>query len=142
MAGTDSNIVIHKTFELEYGCYTGPIIGKFLTELRDNKKIMGIRCPECGKVFCPPVDFCPDCFIAPTDWVEVKDEGVMISHTEVFKDFPGQPHGAPYVVGLFKLDGADTPMVHLLFWTTDVFYVKSNMHVKAVWKENREGSIR
>lgn len=142
MSSNDGRIAIHKIFDIEYGYYTGPIHARFLTELRDNQRIMGIKCTKCNKVFCPPVDFCPTCFEAPTQWVEVKDEGILVSHTEVFKDFPNQPLGVPYVLGMFKLDGSDTNMVHLLHWVSDVFRIKSNIRVKAVWKPNREGTIR
>ncbi len=28
---------------------TGPLFGKFLAELRDNKRIIGNKCPRCGR---------------------------------------------------------------------------------------------
>ena len=27
---------------------------KFFTEIRDNRRFMGIRCPKCKKVYIPP----------------------------------------------------------------------------------------
>ena len=30
---------------------TGPVMGRFLQELRDNKRIMANKCPKCGRHF-------------------------------------------------------------------------------------------
>ena len=37
-------------FETWYLNYAGPVCSKFLTELRDHKRILGIKCPECNRV--------------------------------------------------------------------------------------------
>ena len=38
---------------------TGPILGLFFTEIRDNCKFLGIKTSS-GEVLCPPVDSDPD----------------------------------------------------------------------------------
>ena len=44
------DVIAHSNFLVSTGA-TGT---KFLKEIRDNKKIMGIKCPSCGKVYVPP----------------------------------------------------------------------------------------
>ena len=48
-----------RSYVLEYP-YTrtvGPVVGKFLTGLRDGR-LFGIRCR--GQVICPPIEFDPE----------------------------------------------------------------------------------
>ena len=59
-------------FEWSYGK-----ISRFFSELKDNKRIMGTKCPKCGTVFCPPTSDCPKCWV-PTEWVEVGPQGTLI----------------------------------------------------------------
>ena len=49
----------------------GEFCSKFLTALRDEKKIMGSKCPKCNKVFVPPRASCEQCFGPIKDWVAV-----------------------------------------------------------------------
>jgi len=37
---------------------------RFLTEIRDEKKFIGIRCPKCGKVYVPMRRVCGPCYRA------------------------------------------------------------------------------
>jgi len=127
-----------------YQWTTGPAVGKFLTELRDNKKIMGLRCPKCKRLFVPPLElFCGRCFVEMKDWVEVSEEGKVISYTVVNLPLPEPcqpPLPPPYALAAIRLEGADTEIIHLL-GEVEFEKIKIGMPVKAVWKEKREGSI-
>ncbi len=41
---------------------------KFFKETRDNKRLMGIKCPECGTVYIPPRGVCGKCFVEMNEW--------------------------------------------------------------------------
>ena len=136
--------IVHKNFELAYRWYSGPVIGRFLGEMKTNQRLIGPKCSGCGTVFVPPPDVCPKCFLDLKDckdWVEVKDTGILTAHTMVYVSFPNRPVEAPYAVGLIKLDGADTQLVHLVKVKGDAYLQKSGVRVKACWKKEREGSI-
>ena len=45
------------TLEYPYTRTTGPVLGPFLTGLRDGR-ILGVRCG--GRVLCPPLEYDPD----------------------------------------------------------------------------------
>ena len=44
---------------LPYSYFAGRVGSKFLTTIRDEQKILGIRCSKCKKVFVPPRQTCP-----------------------------------------------------------------------------------
>ena len=102
----------------------------FLVGLRDNQAIQGNKCPECGKVFCPPRPICPYCFQDELGFVDVGPEGELLSLTEV-------PEKESF--GLIKLDGADTALLHKLIGNASEFRVGTS--VVARFAANRCASI-
>jgi uncharacterized OB-fold protein len=113
--------------EYTYTRSTGPVIGRFLTGLRD-RRIEGAR-TAAGRVIVPPLEYDPDSGEAIGDFVEVGQEGVV---TTWARD-PGQP----LAWALVRLDGADTAMLHLVDGT-----VAKGTRVRARWRAERTGSIR
>ncbi len=62
--------------------YTAGAVGShFLIELRDNKKIMGTKCPACDLVYVPARSVCKYCFAQLDQWVEVSDTGTLQTYT-------------------------------------------------------------
>ena len=119
---------------------------KFLTELRDNKKFVGVKCPSCGKVYVPPRRVCGPCFEELTELVPVSDEGEIITYTVVSFGFvdpsTGEQKPVPYGYAVVKLDGADTYLMHFVD-ETDPEKIKIGDRVKAVFEEDgkRIGSL-
>ncbi len=119
---------------------TGATGTKFLTEIRDNKKILGIKCPSCGKVYVPPRLHCPTCFVRMSEWVELSGKGTLSSYTIVRYQEPYMPKEPPFAYGVIQMDGADTGMAHLL-GEVDLDKIKIGIRLEPVFKEEREGSI-
>jgi hypothetical protein len=122
----------------EWTCGTAP--SKFLTSLRDKKKILGAKCPSCKKVYIPPQEYCGKCFVEIKDYTPVSDEGEVITYTVVHKPFIKTEMNPPYIVALIKLDGADTSILHFI-GECELKKIKSNIPVKAQWNEERKGNI-
>ena len=99
---------------MRYSYSAGPVRSKFLLSLRDQQKILGTRCPGCGRVYVPARSTCPKCFEDMEEWVEVSHEGILETYTIVYKSEPTHIADAPFAVGIIKLDGADTGIVHRL----------------------------
>ena len=118
----------------------GATSSKFLIELRDNKRIMGIKCPTCNKVYMPPRSACPVCLSKMEDWVELSGEGALVTYTVVYYREEYQPVEPPIIFGIIQLDGADTGLCHLIS-EIDPENVKTGMRVEPVFKEEREGSV-
>ena len=121
--------------------YTAGAVGsRFLIEIRDNKKIMGTRCPACNLVYVPARSVCKECFGQFTDWMEVSDKGTLITYAVAHEPSKVQPVEPPVLYGIVQLDGADTGLVHLL-GEVKPDQLKAGMRMQAVFKEERTGSI-
>lgn len=118
----------------------GAVGSRFLIELRDNKKIMGMRCPTCNRIYVPPRSTCKDCFGQLSEWVEVSDRGTLTTYAVAHQPTRVQPSEPPLIYGVVQLDGADTGFVHML-GEVEPEQLVIGMRVQAVFKENREASI-
>ncbi len=94
----------------------------------------------------PPRAVCADCFVEMTvnDMVELSHKGTLNGFTVVNYPFVDPNTGGmrpfPYGYGIFKLDGADTYMMHFVD-ETDHTKIKIGQRVEAVFKETPEGNI-
>ncbi len=132
--------VLAQPYSAPYEHATGPVGTRFFTELRDNQKILGMKCSGCNIVYMPPRSTCPRCFAKLEEWVELGDEGTLLTYTVVRYHEPTHPTDAPFAYGIIKLDGADTGIGHLL-GEVDLKNISIGMRVKAVFKEEREGNL-
>ncbi|UCD85684.1 MAG: Zn-ribbon domain-containing OB-fold protein [Deltaproteobacteria bacterium] len=138
---SDAEAIIHEScIKVPYSWQAGETASYFLTQLRDEGKIWGKKCPCCKKVLVPPRKSCPFCFVATDQWTEVSDEGVVESFTVVRRDTIIQPKKAPFAYALIRLDGADTGLVHVL-GEVEPEAVREGMRVKAVLADDRKGSL-
>jgi len=105
-----SEFPISFTLEYPYTRTLGPVIGPFLTALRDGR-ILGIRCGS--RVICPPIEFDPDtCETLSPDFVEVGPGGTVENWTWIAEPSRKHPFREPFAFVQVKLDGADTTMTH------------------------------
>jgi uncharacterized OB-fold protein len=118
----------------------GAVGSRFLIEMRDNKKIMGMRCSKCNIVYVPPRSTCPDCFAEIKDWVEVSDKGTVVTYTVAHQPSPVLPAEPPVIYGIIQLDGSGTGFVHML-GEVKPEELRAGMKVKAVFREERTASI-
>lgn len=125
---------IEAEFDYSYGR-----ISRFFKELMQNKRIMGTKCPKCGVVFCPPTSDCPNCW-APTEWLEVGPRGTLLHYVIINLPVLWMDRDVPYTIGLIKLDGADTGLMHFVD-ETDKAKLKNGLRVEAVFKEERKGYV-
>lgn len=123
--------------------YTVGIAGeRFLRALKDQGKFLGTRCGKCGTVYVPGRMFCERCLVALDEWVEVASSGTLEAWTELYVAPNGEPLKVPVLVGLIRLEGASTSIIHRLNNVT-VTELMIGLRVRAVLlpKEKRTGSI-
>jgi len=127
-----------------YSWSVGKFGSKFLTELKDNKKLIGSKCPKCGMVYVPPRKVCGRCYVAMDEFVPLTDEGEIYVCTIIRFGFvdpeTGVQRPVPYGYAFIKLDGADTCLTHFVN-CTDPEKLKVGARVKAVFEDNRKGSV-
>ena len=117
---------------------TGPVIGAFLTGLREGV-ICGIRRAD-GTVLCPPSEYDPLTSEPLTEMVEVGQSGEVVSWAWNGEPRPMQPFDRPFAWALIRLDGADTSMLHAVY-APSAAEMSTGMRVRVVWRTEREGHI-
>ncbi|MFC4006971.1 Zn-ribbon domain-containing OB-fold protein [Nonomuraea purpurea] len=106
-------ITIPGHWGFDYTYFAGEAASRFFAELKDNRRVMGARCPSCRRVLVPARAFCDACFERTGDWVEVGPEGTLETFTIIATAFPGLPE-PPIVMAYVTLDNADTALVNLV----------------------------
>ena len=125
--------------EFPYTRSTGPVVGAFLTGLRDQR-VLGYKSSD-GSVVCPPPEFDAG-NNAPVDasaLIEVGPEGVVTSWSWNPVPRDGNPFDRPFAWALVKLDGADSSMLHALDASRDA--IETGMRVRVRWADERVGFI-
>ena len=137
-AGTDGEPVtgIVTPVELDYLYEASPEESAFFRGLAEGR-LLGQRCPKCGKVYVPPRGACPVDGVPTKDEVELPDTGIVTTFCIVNVPFTGQKIQIPYVSAYVLLDGADIAFLHLI-QEVPADEVRMGMRVKAVWKPREE----
>ncbi|HUZ36504.1 MAG TPA: OB-fold domain-containing protein [Streptosporangiaceae bacterium] len=124
--------MITTPIRLHYEHTASPGESDFLRGLAAGR-LLGQRCPACGKVYIPPRAACPTDGVPTTDEVELPDTGTVTTFCVVNVPFPGQRVTPPYVAASVLLDGADIPFQHLVLGC-EPGEVRMGMRVVAVWR--------
>lgn len=121
-------------------------LSPFFIALREEKKLLGCKCSQCGLVRVPPfLTHCPDCNFAPTELIEVEQVGVMNSTPPItyFATALFQ-HMAPYGRGRVIFRKADTALSVILYTTTGILVpgiITKGTEVKLVFRDKRHGEM-
>lgn len=136
---TDSDILSAPlVIEYPFKRTTGPVIGAFLTGLRE-KVLVGSRAAD-GRVIVPPAEFDPVSGEDLTELVEVGPAGEITTWAWVTSPHEKHPIDEPFAWALIRLDGADTPMLGAVA-ADGIDAVRTGLRVEPVWADEREGHI-
>jgi len=105
-------------------------------------RIIGHKCPQCGKVYMPPRGYCPLCVVETTeaDEVEVANEGTITTFSVITPlQYQGQEETEDYVQATLLLDGADTTIMVMRMDGIAIGDVRTGMRVRAVFPPAHEG---
>ena len=138
MADTDV-LVAPNILEYPYSRTIGPVIGRFMTGLRDGR-IEGIRTRD-GRVMVPPAEYDPVTGEELSEFVEVGQAGVVTTWAWVHEPRDKHPLDHPFAWALIRLDGADTAMVHVVD-AGEEGRMHTGMRVTAKWRDERVGEIQ
>lgn len=125
--------------EFGYTRSTGPMVGAFLTGLRDGQ-VLGVR-DSSGRVVVPPPEYdAATAAVLPHDeLVPVGPEGVVTSWAWNPQPRLAQPLDRPFAWALVRLDGADTSILHALDAPQDG--IRTGMRVRVRWAAEPVGAI-
>ena len=115
-------------------------IQPFLKKLKE-KKLIGLKCPGCNRVFFPPRYVCGKCLIEPDQWVDLRETGQVSSYAIAYLKDPetGEIREKPMV--LIRQDGADTTEMGELNPEVDFKDTYIGMPVKIHWAGNITGTL-
>jgi uncharacterized protein len=105
--------IVEQQWNLTYRHSADEVTATFFRTLRDEARLLGIRCPRCERVLVPPRAFCDRDFIRTEGFVELGDGGTIELFTIVYQPVKGLPE-PPYVVAYVRPDGADTAIANFL----------------------------
>ena len=139
--GDTGTRIYQSRIRLGYRWWLGKPASRFYGKLKDECKIWGVKCPECGLIYAFPKENCPKCFVRMTEPVELSNTGRLTTYTVVRYPVPFiQPEEPPFALGIIELDGADTGLTHLL-GEVDFDRIEVGMRLEAVFRKHREGNL-
>jgi len=136
VAGAGAVTMITTPVHLTYNHSVSPEETRYLRGLAEGR-LLGQRCPACGKVYLPPRGACPTDGVPTTEEVELPDRGTITTFCVVNVPFAGQRITPPYVAAYVLIDGSDIPMQHLIL-ECPAEDVHMGMRVEAVWRPRAE----
>lgn len=141
MTDAAAALVADHVLRFDYTRSTGPVVGAFLTGLREAR-LLGVRTRD-GRVVVPPQEYDPvtSAELGVADLVEVATSGVVTTWTWNPQPRAGQPLAdRPFAWVLVRLDGADTAIAHALD-VASPDQVTTGMRVAVRWAPERHGRI-
>lgn len=121
---------------LDYEYTAGVATSQFLRAV-EQKRLLGLRCPKCQKVYIPSRGACPTDGVPTTEEVELPHTGTVTTFCVVNVQFYGQQMEVPYVSANILVDGADLPLFGLI-QEMPAADVRMGLRVEAVWKDDDE----
>jgi uncharacterized OB-fold protein len=113
MSATDDLLIVPARWDFEYQYFAGATASRFFRELRENRRIMGTTCSDCGRVLVPARAYCDACLVATDEWVEIGGRGQVDAFTILATKFPGLPD-PPKVIAYVTLEGAGTAILNYI----------------------------
>jgi uncharacterized protein len=117
---------------------TGPVLGAFLTGLREQV-IVGSKSSD-GRVLVPPMEYDPVTHEATSEVVEVGPAGAVTTWAWVLHPRPKDPLDHPFAWALIRIDGAESALLHAVD-AGDISAMSTGMKVTPRWRAEREGQI-
>jgi uncharacterized protein len=133
-------IMMDDLVTLTYNELLPPATIRFAETLVEGR-IIGQKCPECGRVYSPPKGYCSMCLrlLEEDTEVEVSDNGVVTGFTIVAPvKYYGQTKTEAFVYASVLLDGASGTLGGQDISGISADHVRAGLRVRAVWKPVEE----
>ncbi len=139
MAKEQEYIIVNIDTPRKYDWSTGKYIGKVYAEAKENKKLVGNKCPKCKEIMWYPTCVCPKCKVETGwEWEELPETGTVMQYTYLV--FPlwdphyGERWANPHPSAMILLDNG----LYMRHWLeeTDAEKLTEGVRVQAVWKED------
>jgi hypothetical protein len=121
----------------------GEMMERFLKALGE-RRILGVRCPQCGYVYVPPRWRCGRCHapLGEENIAELSGKGTLLSYTTASVEIDGAGNfrelSSPKALGAIKLEGAGST-IFMPLGEVKPKDLKVGMAVEVVWREETKG---
>ena len=107
---TDPVTTIQSLVSLDYERPLTLASRQYLAAIREGR-ILGHRCPSCGRIFTPPKGYCPICTVqtGEADEIELSPTGTLVGFSILNPDSLHQGDDS-VVRGTVQLDGSDVTL--------------------------------
>ena len=107
---TDPVTTIESLVSLDYERPLTLASRQYLAAIREGR-ILGHRCPSCGRIFTPPKGYCPICTVqtGEADEIELSPTGTLVGFSILNPDSLHQGDDS-VVRGTVQLDGSDVTL--------------------------------
>jgi uncharacterized OB-fold protein len=112
----------------------------FLDKLK-QKKLVGLKCPGCNRVFFPPRLVCGKCLIKPDQWVDLRETGQVATFAIAYLKDPESGKIQEKPMALIQQDGSDTSYMAELSPEVDFKDAYIGMPVKVHWVDEPHGGL-
>lgn len=112
---------------------------RFFRTIFHEGKLLGSKCPSCGRVACPPRAACPRCW-RDTEWVELPGTGTVEAFTVQRHSTSAFATRVPFLVAYVRLDGTDFRMMTNVEMD-DLSRARAGMRVEVRYRKERSGTI-
>lgn len=112
------------------------MLPRFWRKIKYRYNLTGTKCENCGRVFYPPRNLCPECRRKSSiTEIELGDRGTVLSFSVVHDTPENLKLEKPYVVGLIKLDSGVVVTSQIV---CDPSEVRIGMRVRAAFRKYGE----
>lgn len=136
--------VVKYGLDLHYEHAYGPYYGRMFDEIREHRRVMGVRTTDGDMALLPPREIDDISHRRTGTWKTCGNDGTIRACSIINMEFRGQTRPPPYVYAEIVLDGASTRLIHMIEIDTfeDGKKIGPGTRVRAVWRDGRRtGSL-
>ena len=118
-----------------------PVNAERAAEAAKEKRLLGQRCPVCGRTYAGGRGYCPIDSVELTEEhdVDLPQRGVLSNYTIVTPvQYPGQTETEPFARVMIRLDGVDVVLGYQELIDVPVSDIHAGIRVEAMWASEAE----
>ncbi len=137
----DGFVIMPDRWKVDFLASMGEL-SRFFIEMKENARLMGMKCPRCGSVYCWPRSWCHDCYV-DTEWVEMSGKGKVTVFGQVEVSLNDIKKDVPFIQGGVHLEGARYVLVSCIREIAfEDLYTGMPVRAEFLPPEERTGRIR
>jgi uncharacterized OB-fold protein len=126
---------------VEYRLPETSALARRIGEAIAEGRIVGHKCPSCGKVYVPPRGYCPLCAVptGESDALDIPPRGTITTFSVITPlQYQGQEETDDYVQATILLDGSSSTLGMQRIADVPIAEVRTGLRVEAIWRPESE----